>query len=136
MIGWAKGSKRRRVSKIRRILTVSAFALIATGCGEAEIDTNELVIGISQFPEGFHPNLFAHVAQSLILGATRRPFTVYDSNWETICLLCTVLPSVENGTARHWVSPEGKDGWELDYEIRSDAVWGETGGDFGIDRAD
>ena len=88
-------------------------------------ERNELVIGIGQFPAGFHPNLFAHVAQSLILGAARRPFTAYDPSWQLICMLCVELPSVENGTAREWVSPEGELGWELDYEIRADAVWGD-----------
>ena len=31
---------------------------------------------------------------------TLRPFTVYDKDWQLVCLLCTELPSLDNGTAR------------------------------------
>ncbi len=105
------------------MLVALGFALSA--CGDKEPEHNELIIGIGQFPEGFHPNLFSHVAQSLVLGATRRPFTAFAADWELVCMLCTALPSIDEGTARPWISPDGAEGWELDYEIRADAVWGD-----------
>ncbi|MDE0781275.1 MAG: peptide ABC transporter substrate-binding protein, partial [Alphaproteobacteria bacterium] len=62
---------------IRRIIATTVLATaLSTGIAQAEKD--ELVIGISQFPQGFHPNITSHVALSLIHGMTRRPFTVYD----------------------------------------------------------
>jgi peptide/nickel transport system substrate-binding protein len=112
-----------------RIAGVAFLVVVAGGlaaCGEAEpeqIEPTNLTIGMGQFPEGFHPNLFSHVAQSLVLGATRRPFTAIDPDWNTICMLCTALPSIDAGTARPWVSPDGAEGWELDYEIREGAQW-------------
>ena len=86
---------------------------------------DELVIGIGQFPEGFHPNLFSHVAQSLVMGMTRRPFTAYDPDWNLICMLCTALPSFANGTAREEPTLAGTPGLASDYTIRPDAVWGD-----------
>lgn len=116
-------SAKRIGSGLTKIALVLALAGFVAGCGEKEAEHSDLVIGIGQFPEGFNPNLFSHVAQSLILGATRRPFTAYNADWELICMLCTELPDVAAGTAREWVSPEGAEGWELDYTIDPDAVW-------------
>jgi peptide/nickel transport system substrate-binding protein len=91
----------------------------------ARADKEELIIGIGQFPTGFHPNLSSHVALSLIHGMTRRPFTVYDADWKLICLLCTKLPNKADGSIRDWQTGDGKPGLEVDYAIRSDAVWGD-----------
>lgn len=84
-----------------------------------------LTIGIGQFPTGFHPNLESHVALSFILGMTRRPFTVYDADWELVCLLCTELPTREAGTIRDWTTPEGEPGLAIDYTIQPEAEWGD-----------
>lgn len=100
-------------------LAVSLMPLTAAAARD------ELVIGIGQFPEGFHPNLFSHVAQSLVMGMTRRPFTVYDPDWNLICMLCTALPSFADGTAREESTLAGTPGLASDYTIRPDAVWGD-----------
>jgi len=111
---------------MRRTRTAFAAALaVFLAPGAALADKDELVIGIGQFPEGFHPSLFSHVAQSLVLGAVRRPFTAYDPDWNLICMLCTELPSLENGTARETTNAAGGPGMEVDYTIRPDAVWGD-----------
>ena len=34
-----------------------------------------------------------------------RPFTVYDPDWKLVCLLCTELPSIENGRAVPVICP-------------------------------
>ncbi|MCZ6763523.1 MAG: peptide ABC transporter substrate-binding protein [Alphaproteobacteria bacterium] len=110
--------------RIGIVASLVAVAGLTAGCGEEEmVERNQLIIGISQFPEGFHPTLFSHVAQSLVLGASRRPLTTYDAEWQLICMLCEALPDVADGTAREWISSEGEEGWELDYKIRDDAVW-------------
>jgi len=107
-----------------RILATAALATaLSTGAAQAQKD--ELVIGISQFPQGFHPNIASHVALSLINGMTRRPFTVYDAEWKLICQLCTTLPSHEAGTIRDWTTPDGKPGLEVDYTIQKGATWGD-----------
>jgi peptide/nickel transport system substrate-binding protein len=109
---------------VRRIIATAALATILS-TGNALADKDELVIGISQFPQGFHPNIASHVALSLIHGMTRRPFTVYNAEWQLVCQLCTQLPSREAGTIRDWTAPDGKPGLAVDYTIRDGATWGD-----------
>jgi len=109
--------------------TALAAAALATAIGSTPALTqdrparDELVIGVSQFPQGFHPNLASHVVLSLIHGMTRRPFTVYDADWKLICLLCDELPSRDAGSIRDWTTPAGEPGLEVDYTIRDGATW-------------
>ena len=105
------------------VAAVVLLAIFVPAAARAAKD--ELVIGIGQFPTGFHPNLASHVALSLIHGMTRRPFTVYDADWKLICLLCAKLPSRADGAIRDWQTADGKPGLEVDYAIRGDAVWGD-----------
>ncbi|MEK9671420.1 MAG: peptide ABC transporter substrate-binding protein [Rhodospirillaceae bacterium] len=85
----------------------------------------QLTIGITQYPSTFHPNIDSMLAKSYILGFTRRPFTVFDQDWKLICMLCTTLPTIENGHAKPEVAPNGKKGIAVTYTIRPDAVWGD-----------
>ena len=78
---------------------------------------DELVIGISQFPGNFNPNIDSMLAKSYILAMARRPFTVYDKDWQLICMLCTELPDLERGTARIERTADGKKGIALTYTI-------------------
>lgn len=84
-----------------------------------------LVIGISQFPQNFNPNIESMLAKSYVLAMARRPITVYDPDWKLICLLCTELPSYENGRAKNEKTADGKDGIAVTYTILPDAVWGD-----------
>ncbi len=106
-----------------RIAFVAALAVAAVPAWA--VAKEELVIGVAQFPEGFHPSINNHVVQSLVLGMARRPFTTYDPDWQLICMLCTELPSLEAGTARFEENDAGGPGLATDYEIRSDATWGD-----------
>ena len=65
------------------------------------------------------------LAKSYVLATARRPFTVYDADWQLVCMLCTELPTIENGLAVPEKTPDGKDGIAVTYTIRSDAVWGD-----------
>ena len=86
---------------------------------------DQLVIGITQFPSTFHPNIDSMLAKSYILAMTRRPFTVYDVNWTNICSLCTKLPTIENSLAKREITPDGKNGVAVTYTIHPDAMWGD-----------
>src|SRR3546814_9282384 len=62
---------------------------------------------------------------------TRRPLTVYDQQWELICMLCTELPSIEAGTAVPEDLPpevegagDGR-GIAMTYTIQPEATWGD-----------
>lgn len=86
---------------------------------------DELVIGLTQFPATFHPNIDAMAAKSYVLAMARRPFTTYDKNWQMICMLCTELPDLEKGTAEIFDMPDGTKGIKTTYTIQPNATWGD-----------
>jgi len=86
---------------------------------------DELIIGMTQFPSTFHPNIDSMLAKTYVLSMARRPFTVHDKDWKLVCMLCTKLPTIENGLAVPEDLPNGKKGIAVTYTIRPDAVWGD-----------
>ena len=104
------------------MLVIGIIVALSAGARAAK---DELVIGITQFPSTFHPSIDSMMAKSYVLAMTRRPITTYDKNWKLICMLCTQLPSIENGLATPEKTPEGKQGIAVTYTIRPDAVWGD-----------
>ena len=117
----ARSAPRAPKSWIAAVLLL--FAALLTSLPVLARD--QLVIGTTQFPSTFNPNIEAMVAKSYILGMTRRPFTVYDAKWQLVCMLCTELPTIENGLAVPEDTTEGKRGIAVTYTIRPDAVWGD-----------
>ncbi|MBO6520469.1 MAG: peptide ABC transporter substrate-binding protein [Rhodospirillales bacterium] len=93
-----------------------------TGPAQAK---NDLVIGITQYPSTFHPNIDSMLAKSYVNGLARRPLTTMDARWETVCVLCEELPTLENGGATLEKTPDGKDGIAVTYKIVEEAVWGD-----------
>jgi len=100
-----------------------AAALLLTLPSARAAAHDQLTIGISQFPVTLNPDIDAVAAKSYVLGFALRPFTVFDAAWKTVCLLCTELPSFENGKAVKTTLPDGKTGVDLTYTIRPDAMW-------------
>jgi len=86
---------------------------------------DELVIGITQFPSTFHPNIDSMLAKTYILAFTRRPITTYDKDWQLVCMLCVRLPTIDNGLAVPETTPDGKKGIAVTYTLRGDATWGD-----------
>lgn len=108
-------------SPFRPIVCLTLFCLaLAAATARAE---ERLVIGISQFPSTFHPGFEPMVAKSYVLGFARRPFTVHDAAWQRVCLLCTELPTLENGLAKPETTPDGKPGMAVTFTIRPQAKW-------------
>jgi len=109
------------------ILLALAAAASALPAGAAE----ELRIGISQYPTTLHPSREPSVAKSFVAGMTRRPLTVYDQQWELICMLCTELPLIEAGTAVPEDLPPDVEGAgdgrgiAMTYTIQPGATWGD-----------
>jgi peptide/nickel transport system substrate-binding protein len=105
--------------------------LTALGSTAAPVAAEELRIGISQYPTTLHPSREASVAKSYVHAMTRRPMTVYDQQWELVCMLCTELPSIEAGTAVSEDLPDDVEGYgdgrgiALRYSIQPDATWGD-----------
>jgi peptide/nickel transport system substrate-binding protein len=84
-----------------------------------------VTIGITQFPATLNPDIDPMAAKSYVLGMALRPFTVYDADWKLVCLLCTRLPSIDNGLAVPVDLPAGRKGIDITYTIRPDASWGD-----------
>jgi len=85
----------------------------------------QLTIGITQFPSTFNPMIDAMVAKSYILGMARRPMMTYDKNWKLVCLMCTEIPTFENGRAKLETLPDGKKGVALRVTLDHAARWGD-----------
>jgi peptide/nickel transport system substrate-binding protein len=111
---------------IRRLFLI-ALALSALAAPASARD--ELVLGMTQTPGTWNPLISSMLAKSLISNMTARPLTAYDANSRLVCLVCTELPTVENGKARVIDLPDdgkggGKKGMEVDVEMR-DMKWGD-----------
>ncbi len=112
---------------MRRVMTyLGAILLLSAMAGTASArPSDELAIGVTQFPSTLHPSIEAMVAKSFVLGMVRRPLTVYDADWQLVCMLCVELPSIENGLAVPLDLPDGKRGIRLTYTLRPEARWGD-----------
>ena len=114
----------RRLVRWRFLATATTIAVLLSGPA-ASLARDSLTIGITQFPSTLNPNIDAMAAKSYVLGMAVRPFTVYDADWKLGCLLCTELPSIENGLAVAVDLPAGGKGVDLTYTIRDGASWGD-----------
>ena len=113
---------------VKRLLIVLCLLPLfaATPGSKAHAASNdELVIGITQFPSSFHPNIDSMLAKSYILAMTRRPITVFDRDWKLVCMLCVTLPTIENGRAKPERAPNGKRGIAVTYTLHPKATWGD-----------
>ena len=116
------GAKRRvGVRATARALAV----MLALGLAQPTAAKDALTIGLTQFPSTFNPLIDAMLAKSYILAMTRRPITTYDKDWKLVCLLCTELPTIENGLAKAEDLPDGKKGIAITVKLQPKAAWGD-----------
>src|SRR5689334_6624469 len=94
--------------------TLSSFAALPARAAAKD----ELVIGTTQAPGTMNPLISQMLATSLVQNMRLRPFTAYDPDWKLVGLACTKLPSLKEGTARLVDLPDGKQGIEVDIEIK------------------
>ncbi len=104
---------------------LAALMLWPLAAPEARAARDELVIGMTQFPDTLNPIINAMLAKSYVLAMTRRPLVTYDQSWELVCMLCTELPTIDNGLAKRETLPDGRTGMALTYTIQSGATWGD-----------
>lgn len=117
------------------LLAIAAVVALLLSVSVRASPRDSLTIGITQFPSTLNPNIDAMAAKNYVLGMAMRPFTAYDADWNLVCVLCTELPSIENGRAvpvnlpngdlPGGDSPGGRKGVDLTYTIRADATWGD-----------
>ena len=111
--------------RLFKAILIALVVYTSAGSPSTMAAKDKLVIGITQFPATFHPNIDSMAAKSYILAMTARPFTVFNANWELICMLCTELPTLENGLAKKETTPGGKQGIAVTYSIQPKALWGD-----------
>ena len=104
-----------------RLLAILILALLATRA--AAKDT--LVIGVAQFPASLHPYISSQTVQFYTIGFALRPITAFDSDGKAACLLCTELPTLQNGLARLEERPGGGKGLAVTIKLKPDLAWGD-----------
>ena len=99
------------------LLLAMSLALMGAPAAAAG-GSGELKIGITQFPATLHPNIDSMLAKNYIRAMTARPLTVYDQEWQLICMLCTELPTIENGLAKREPLADGGEGIAVTYTLQ------------------
>jgi peptide/nickel transport system substrate-binding protein len=86
---------------------------------------DDLVIGVAQSPSSLHPYIDAEIIKGYILGFAQRPITSFDRDWKLACLLCTDVPTLDNGLVRREADGEGGNGLAVTLRLRPDLAWGD-----------
>jgi peptide/nickel transport system substrate-binding protein len=107
---------------ILRTVLIAIALLAAPMTAEAR---DQLTIGLTQYPSTLHPSIETMAAKSYVHGFTLRPITTYDAEWQLTCMLCTRLPTIENGDAVRETAPNGNPGIRVTYRLRENARWGD-----------
>jgi peptide/nickel transport system substrate-binding protein len=86
----------------RTLFRLAGAALVASSLAAAvpAMAKDELIIGVSQFPSSLHPNIDPEVIKTYTLDFALRAITAFDKDWKNTCMLCTELPTLDNGMVR------------------------------------
>jgi peptide/nickel transport system substrate-binding protein len=112
--------------RLATIICLAASILAAVPMrAHAEGRHDTLTIGIAQFPSSLHPDIHAEVVSAYVTGFVIRSITAFDAAWKNTCLLCTDLPSLENGLVRREERADGKHGMAVTIRLKPDLKWGD-----------
>lgn len=103
-------------------IAAAALGLLAALAGPAAAK-DDLVIGVAQFPPSLNPNVDPTVIKSYVLDFALRPMTAYGPDWKLQCILCTDLPTIENGGAKFEDLGSGKKGIAVTFTLKPDLKW-------------
>lgn len=101
-----------------------ALALIVAPFCLAHAKGDDLVIGIAQFPSSLNPNIDPEVVKTYSTFFGLREITAFDADWKNSCLLCTELPTIENGLAKY-EDTGGKRGMAITIKLKPGLAWGD-----------
>jgi peptide/nickel transport system substrate-binding protein len=112
---------------VRRVLLLLIGLLLVAGPAAAASSRapDELSIGVTQFPSTLSPVIDQMFVKDYVLGALVRPLVTYNADWKLECMLCTELPSFENGRAQKVDLGDGKTGVAITFTLLPDARWGD-----------
>ena len=80
-----------------------------------------LRIGVTQYPSTLHPMIDSMLAKTYVNAMTQRPLTIHNPDWIPECMLCTELPTFENGRAEHVTLKDGTNTVKARYTIQENA---------------
>jgi peptide/nickel transport system substrate-binding protein len=103
-------------------VATAMIGLAALACAPAYAK-DDLVIGVAQFPSSLHPNIDAEVIKAYVDDFSIRPITAFDKDWKNSCLLCTELPTIENGLAKFEDKPGSGRGMAVTLKLKPDLKW-------------
>jgi peptide/nickel transport system substrate-binding protein len=110
--------------QFRSALAVLGLAAVLQPGAPAQAAAKDtLTIGIAQFPSSLHPDIDAEVVKKYADGFVIRQITAFDKDWKNSCLLCTELPTIENGLAKIEDLPDGKKGMAVTIKLKPDLKW-------------
>ena len=108
--------------KIRAAL---ALLLATAGAAHAQAKHDTLTIGIAQFPSSLQPDIDPEVVRGYVMGFVIRQITAFDKDWHNSCLLCTQLPTLDNGLAKIEDRPDGTKGMAVTIKLKPGLKWGD-----------
>jgi peptide/nickel transport system substrate-binding protein len=110
----------------RVLLLLLGLLLPAVPAGAAPSHPpDELSIGVTQFASTLNPIIDQMFIKDYVLSAVDRPLVTYDPDWKLVCMLCTELPSFENGRAQKVDLGDGKAGVAVTFTLVANARWGD-----------
>ena len=95
-----------------------ALLLATTGLAYAQPKHDTLTIGIAQFPSSLQPDIDPEVVRGYAMGFVVRQITAFDKDWHNSCLLCTQLPTLDNGLAKIEDRPDGTKGMAVTIKLK------------------
>jgi peptide/nickel transport system substrate-binding protein len=100
-------------------------AIVLTLAAGAAAAKDNLVIGVAQFPASLHPYIGAQTVQHYVVAFAERAVSTFDNDGKPACLLCTELPTLENGLAKLEDQPGGGHGLAVTIKLKPDLKWGD-----------
>jgi peptide/nickel transport system substrate-binding protein len=108
--------------KLRALLAATALTAMLAASAPAYAK-DDLIIGVAQFPPSLNPNIDPTVIKTYVNDFAIRPMTAFDKDWKNSCILCTQLPTIENGGAKYETLKDGSKGLAVTFTLRPDLKW-------------
>ena len=105
---------------MRKTMILAAVAILFMTAVQAK---DSLVIGVAQFPASLHPYISSQTVQFYTLGFALRPVTAFSVEGKPVCLLCSELPTLDNGLAKIEDTPDGGKGLAVTIKLKPDLAW-------------
>ncbi len=105
---------------MRQMVALVLCVLTLTATAAAEPPHQRLVIGVAQFPDGMNASLAGQDVLTYAAGFALRPITTFGTAGRVVCLLCTEVPTLQNGLAKR----EGQ-GLAVTIRLKPGLAWGD-----------